>query len=127
MYLIKKYYIGGGEIFGDDFTIGLSIVFLKFSSPTENSFISIAMKKEVHEDNHKHEEHIFPGIDYPTESFQDGTIFTSFEESPAESVRSLELNVSLYAWDQRNELYFTVTSYKIAKRESHVKDCEHYR
>ena len=49
------------------------------------------------------------------------------QEDPMQYIESLSAEITLKDWDVRNQLYFTLTSYKIGRRSPSVRRCEGYR
>ena len=81
---------------GDDFTIGLSVIFLKFVSPTPESYIDIRMKKYYHDGmSDIKEDSLWSDIEFPTEHYEEKAIFTSFGkfEAPDSNIKRIELKI----------------------------------
>lgn len=120
------------SIDNNDFSVGLSIVFLKFESWVNSSSIEVNIHKVFYDSwAESRNETIFPNIHLPTENnetfFHPSSIIKSFSsEDPMQYIESLSAEITLKDWDVRNQLYFTLTSYKIGRRSPSVRRCEGY-
>jgi len=112
---------------GDDFTVGVSIVFLQFLS--DNSIIDVTIE---HDREPVVKETVHPNIYLPPDKnethFKTSSILRSFSQRTAPSRRGKDLKLILRFkdWSLENTLYFTVTSYKIGLWDNDIGHCDGY-
>merc|ERR1711936_122004 len=115
----------------DPLTAGLSIVFLKFIS-SRNSLIEVQITKEyshgVNTNDTITQYTILPNVQLPTTSFDPVNVVKSYPEHGEQGrVGRITVRLTLSQWDSSNQLYFTVTSYKLGKAGHTRQECSELR
>jgi len=109
----------------DALTAGLSIVFLKFTA-YRKSTIEVHILKEYTQDYGTNTTNytILPNVELPTTSFDPLNVVKSYPEHGEKwSVRRVHVTMVLNNWDSSNELYLTITSYKLGKYGDTRQEC----
>ena len=109
----------------EDFMVGMSLVFLKFTSINSRVIVETFVDG-THYD--KHDKHISDHFDLPNTTIEEAHIVRSWDLlDNREDHKKLRFEVTLENWNEYNQIYLTATSYKIKRSLSSVSECQGFR
>ena len=110
-----------------DFMVGISVVFLKL----EKIRFGVDVEVELSLDNTFRQKEVVQGnFGLPNGSIEDTHIIRSwqgFDFSSKEDFKQLEMKITLPDWDISDQVYLTVTSYRIKRSGSELTECQGFR
>ena len=106
--------------------VGISLVFLKLTSSFD---VDVDVKVSI--DNVFSQNTVVNGsFGLPNGSIEETHIIRSwqgFDFSSIEDFKQLELKVTLVDWKISNQVYMTVTSYRVKRSGSELTECQGFR
>merc|ERR1711892_730189 len=106
----------------EDFMVGMSLVFLKFTSINSRVIVETFVDGTHY---HMHDKHISDHFDLPNTTIEEAHIVRSWDLlDNREDHKKFRFEVTLENWNEYNQIYLTAPSYKIKRSLSSVSECQ---